>query len=118
MVLMLCLVLSGAFCFAHNEEGKLGKGDEITIDSIRVYQLKTDCDTDETIASQSDLDNFDYAVKNSISITSTINEPVVSNTDKVTFRVADTFEITGPFEVQQGGEFAVIQQDCPNDNNE
>lgn len=92
--------------------------DTMTINYINVYQLEWDCETEEIIACQSDLDNFDYAVKNSISITSTINEPVVSNTDKVTFRVANTFEITGPFEVQQGGEFAVIQQDCPNDNNE
>lgn len=33
---MFCLILSGAFCFAHSEEGKLGKGDEITIDLIEV----------------------------------------------------------------------------------
>ena len=89
--------------------------DTMTINYINVYQLGWDCETEEIIACQSDLVNFDYAVKKSISITSTINGPVVSNTDKVTFRVADTFEIIGSFEVQQGGEFAVIQQDCPSD---
>ena len=92
--------------------------DVMTIDYINVYQLKWDCDTDETITCQSDLDDFVYKVKKSISITSTGNEPIVSNTDKVTFRVTDFFEVTGPFEVQQGGEFTVLQHDCPNDNNE
>ena len=85
----------------------------MTIDYIKVYQLIWDCDTDETITCQSDLDDFVYKVKKSISVTSTVDEPVVSNTDYVTFRVTDSFEITGDFEVQQGGEFTVIQQDCP-----
>ena len=85
----------------------------MTIDYINVYQLNWDCDTDETITCQSDLDNFNYAVKKTISVTSTLNEPVVSRADKVTFRVTDSFEATGPFEVLQGGEFAVILQECP-----
>jgi len=87
--------------------------DTMTIDYIKVYQLKWDCSMDKVITCQSDLDNFDYKVKKSISITSTGNEPIVSNTNKVTFRVTDFFEITGPFEVQQGGEFTIVQQDCP-----
>lgn len=92
--------------------------DVMTIDYINVYQLRWDCQTDETITCQSDLDNFDYSVKNSISITSTNNEPIVSSGDNITFRFTDTFEITGAFEVQQGGQFAVIRQDCADDNNE
>lgn len=116
---MLCFILSGALCYASGVAGTENeKGEGIPIEvkkHVNVYQLGWDCETEEIIACQSDLVNFDYAVKKSISITSTINGPVVSNTDKVTFRVADTFEIIGPFEVQQGGEFAVIQQDCPSD---
>ena len=88
----------------------------MTIDYINVYQLNWDCDTDETITCQSDLDNFNYAVKKTISVTSTLNEPVVSRADKVTFRVTDSFSVSGPFEVHQGGEFTVIQQPCANDN--
>ncbi len=84
------------------------------IDYIKVCQLKWDCNTDETITCQSDLDGFDYAVKKTVSIVSTINQPIVSSGDKATFRVADSFEITGPFEVQSGGEFTVILQECPN----
>ena len=86
----------------------------MTIDYINVYQLKWDCSTDEIITCQSDLDDFDYKVKKSISVTSTIDDPVVSNTEKVTFRMTDFFEITGSFEVKQGGEFTIIQQACPN----
>mgnify|MGYP007101870348 CR=1 FL=1 len=37
----------------------------------------------------------------------------VRNTDKVTFRVTDSFEITGPFQVDSGGEMTVIMQQCP-----
>ena len=85
----------------------------MVIDYIRVYQLKWDCNTDETIMSQTDLDNFDFKVKKSITITPSIGEVVIGNTDKVTFRVADSFEITGPFQADNGCEFTVILQDCP-----
>lgn len=90
--------------------------DIMTIHHINVYQLVWDCEKDETITCQSDLDNFPYAVKKSISITSSVGEPIVSSSDKVTFRVTDSFEITGIFEVQQGGEFTVYQQTCPESN--
>ena len=89
--------------------------DEMLIDYIRIYQLDWDCSTDETITCQSDLDGFDYAVKKSVSITSTIDAPVVGSGDNVTFRVADSFEVTGPFTVSNGAEFTVIQQLCPSD---
>lgn len=88
--------------------------DEMVIDYIRVYQLNLDCGTNENITCQSDLDNFDYKLKKSVSITSSISGTCVSSTDNVTFRVTDSFEVTGPFEVQQGGEFTVIMQECPN----
>lgn len=34
IVLMLCLILSGAFCFAYGEAGAVEKGDGVTIDVI------------------------------------------------------------------------------------
>lgn len=87
--------------------------DTLTIDYIKVYQLNWDCNTDEVISCQNDLDNYEYTVKNSVSITSTNGNVAVSNTDKITFRVADSFEITGPFQANNGCEFTVIRQDCP-----
>ncbi len=90
--------------------------DEMVIDYIRVFQLIWECDKDEVITCQTDLNNFNYAVKNSISITSIVGQPIIDSGDKVTFRVADAFEITGPFEVNSGAEFTVIMQDCPNNN--
>lgn len=85
---------------------------EMLIDYINVYQLKFDCQTDETITCQSDLENFNYAVKKTISVTSTLEQPVVDSYDKVTFRVTDSFEVTGPFVIEGGAEFAVLRQDC------
>jgi hypothetical protein len=83
------------------------------IDYIKVLQLQWDCDNDVNITCQSDLDGFVYNVKKSISIPAS-NEPVrVVDTNKVTFRATDSFEITGPFEVDSGGEMTVIMQSCP-----
>lgn|GEM_PF-1750057 len=89
--------------------------DTLTIDYIKVYQLDWDCGTDETITCQNDLNGFltHPSVKHSISVSSTNETITVNNTDKITFRVADSFEITGPFQANNGCEFTVIRQDCP-----
>lgn len=98
--------------YDHGNDVWLGPS-EMVIDYIKVYQLEWDCNTDETITSQSDLDNFDFAVKKSISITSIVEEPTVGSNDKTTFRVTDSFMVTGPFQVEGGAEFTVIMQNCP-----
>lgn len=85
----------------------------MVIDYINVYQLNWDCSTEEIIARQSDLNNFNYAVKKSIEISSSIEPVFVQNIDKLTFRATDSFEITGPFQTEVGSEFTVIIQDCP-----
>ena len=90
---------------------------EMVIDFIRAYPLKWDCQTEEIITCQTDLDNFNYAVKKSIFVTSTVGQPIITSEDKVTFRVTNTFEITGPFEVDNGAEFTIVLQDCTINNN-
>jgi hypothetical protein len=59
------------------------------------------------------LAEFDFKVKKSVAITSSVEEVEVEDTDRITFRVTDSFEITGPFQVENGAEFTVIRQDCP-----
>ena len=90
--------------------------DEMVIDYIRVFQLEWECNNDEVLTCQADLDNFNYAVKKSVSITSAVEEPIVGSNDQTTFRVTDSFEITGSFEVENGAEFTVIMQSCPETN--
>lgn len=85
----------------------------MVIDYIKIHQLKWNCDTDAQIACQSDLDGFVYEVKKNIFITSSIGSVQVGNSDKVTFRATDSFDITGPFQVNSGGEMTVIMQSCP-----
>lgn len=47
-------------------------------------------------------------------ITSSTDEPIIiRNNDKTTFRVTDSFEILGSFEVTSEAEFTVITQSCP-----
>ena len=87
--------------------------DEMVVDYIKVYQLNWDCDTDVTITCQNDLANYDYKVKKSVAITSSVEEVEIASTQKITCRVADSFEITGPFQADSGCEFTIIRQDCP-----
>lgn len=100
--------------YNHNNNTWIGP-DDMVIDYINVYQLKWDCYTDEVIEKQYDLDNFYFAVKNSINISSSVSETIVRNTDKITFRATDSFEITGPFHTENGCEFTVLLQSCCDD---
>jgi hypothetical protein len=106
-ILLLAMMLPTAWCGANDNCTTM------VIDYIRAYQLEWDCNTDETIACQTDLDSFVFKVKKTVNITSSIEEVEVESTDKITFRVTDSFEITGLFQVDSGGEFTVIRQDCP-----
>ena len=98
----------------HTTGQPVWKGSDVmVIDYIRAYQLEWDCNTDETISCQTDLDSFVFKVKKTVNITSSIEEVEVESTDKITFRVTDSFEITGPFQADRGCEFTIIMQDCP-----
>lgn len=99
-------------CSIGNDNMWMGS-DNMVIDYINVYQLKWDCDTDEAITRQSDLDNFDFSVKKSINITASHEEVVVNDTDKTTFRATDSVIISGPFHTENGCEFTVLTQICP-----
>ena len=98
--------------YKYNDTIWMGPG-MMTIDYIKAFVLDWDCDTDEVITSQSDLQQFPFAVKKSITIAPTNEDVIVRDIDKVTLRATDSFEISDSFEVQQGGEFTVIMQACP-----
>ena len=87
--------------------------DTMVVAYIKVFQLDWECNIDEVITCQSDIDGFDFGVKKSITITSTIEPVSIRNANKVTFRATDSFEITGSFQVDSGGEMTVIMQQCP-----
>lgn len=89
--------------------------DKMVIDYIGVYQLNWDCNTDEVITCQNELNDFMFhpSVKKTVSITPANGMITIGNTDKITIRVSDSFEITGPFQADAGCEFTVIRQDCP-----
>lgn len=99
--------------YSHNGIPDWQENGCMVIDHINVYQLKWDCSTDEVITNQSELEHFDYAVKNSITIAPANQTVEVGNTDKVTFRATDSFQISNPFQVDNGGEMTVIMQQCP-----
>ena len=99
--------------FSHDSVPEWKGSDTMFIDYIKVYQLDWDCNTDEIISQQLELDNFDFAVKKNIAITSTIEPVSIGSNEKNTFRATNSFEISGPFQVDSGGEMTVIMQSCP-----
>ncbi len=86
--------------------------DELVIDYIKVYELKTDCSDDVFIRTISDWENFEPRVKNTISIGST-NGLIVPQNQNQTFRASESILIDQPFELPQGVQMSLIVQECP-----
>lgn len=85
----------------------------MTIDYIKVHELKCDCDTDVIIVNSSQLTNFDQQVKHDITIGSSNGITVPTTTNK-TMRACNTITITGPFEVPIGAQLGMMVHPCPN----
>lgn len=91
----------------------LWKGqDTMTIDYVRVYKLKCDCETDVNIINSTQLSNFDQQVKHNITIGSSNGITVSTNTN-VIMRACNSITITGPFEVPVGARLGMMVHPCP-----
>lgn len=87
--------------------------DTMTINYVKAYRLKTDCDTDAIIHSYTDFSNFDYSVKHSITMGSITGILSIPNNIEFTMRAVNSIIIDGGFEIPIGTCMTLITQDCP-----
>lgn len=87
-------------------------GDEMDIDYLKVFQLKTNCDTDVLITNAQGLSNYQPSVKKSITITPTnmLTVPINSN---INMRAVDSIVINKNFVLPQGAQITLQTQMCP-----
>jgi beta-glucanase (GH16 family) len=84
----------------------------MSIDYVKVTQLTCDCGTTVSINTTSQLNNFNYAVKKSITINNTATTITVQNAS-VSLRATDGITINGNFAVPLGVEFYAATHACP-----
>jgi len=87
------------------------KGDVMTIDYIKVYRLKSDCDTDILISNAQDLMNYQSSVKRSIAIEPSSEFAVPVNTN-VTMMAVDSIIIKSGFSIPQGAQMTFLTHPC------
>ena len=85
--------------------------DTLTIDYIKYYKLRTDCNNDINIQTQQQLSQLN-TVKRSVVIGNTNGLVLNFSTNKVV-RATESITINGPFELQSGGELTLIVHECP-----
>ena len=96
----------------HEPDGWSGT-DTMEVDYVRVYKLRTDCDTDELITTSAQLAGFDHRMKHSITIGSAgnaIQAPAGANT---VMRAEEHITIDGEFEIPQGATMTFVTHACP-----
>lgn len=86
--------------------------DTLTINHVKVYQLVTDCNTDEYVQSAAQLNQIN-SMKRSVTISNSSGIVLPSSTDK-TLRATDFILINGPFELGAGAELTLMVHECPN----
>ena len=112
----------------HYEDGAANRGtlevpnwwqgtDEMTIDYVKHYRLKTDCNADLVIRDLSAFQSFNkyynYKVKHSITMGGQDATMAIPYGINFSMRAVDNIIIDGSFEVPVGTEMTLIIQDCP-----
>ena len=87
--------------------------DEMTVNYVKAYRLKTDCNTDVTIRNIADFNNYDYSVKHSITMGGQTGVLTLPNDGSYTMRAVESITIDDGFEVPVGTELTLITQECP-----
>lgn len=87
--------------------------DVMTVKYVKALRLKTNCEINSVIRTMNDLDEFKYAVKQSITIGSLIGTLSVSPGACFTFRAVDSITIDGGFEVPTGTTMTLLTHPCP-----
>ena len=85
--------------------------DTITINYIKVYQLDTDCETDEYVQNAQQLNQIN-SMKHSITISNPSGITLPSTTNKI-LRASDCILINEPFEAASGAQLTLMVHDCP-----
>lgn len=87
--------------------------DEMTVNYIKGYRLKTDCNTDVTIRSVTDFSNFVYSTKHTITMGGLTGSLTIPGNSVFTMRAVESITIDGELEVPQGVEMTLMVHDCP-----
>lgn len=92
--------------------------DYMSVDYVRGYRLKTDCDTDAIIQTSSQFASYEPSVKRSITIGCSGTPVAATSSTSVVMRATDHITINNEFEVPLGGSITLMTQPCPRCSNE
>lgn len=87
--------------------------DEMTINYIKGYRLKTDCSIDVLIRSLSDFNSFQYSTKHTITMGGQNSTLIIPSDRNFTMRAVESIVIDGPFELSLGAQMTLMVHDCP-----
>lgn len=87
--------------------------DKMTINYVKAFRLKTNCNDNVTIRSITDFNNYSYSVKRSITAGAQTGVLTLPCESHIVLRAVESITIDGGFEVPIGTELTLITQDCP-----
>lgn len=102
--------------YSYNDSLNIPNGwsgtDTMTIDYVKAYQFRFDCNTDEYITTGSQFASFDHKMKNSITIGSLNNSVIVPSNTSVSMHADDFILIDGEFELPASSQMTLQTHKC------
>lgn len=87
--------------------------DTTSINYVKAFLLKTNCDIDSYIRNITDFNNYVYSVKHTVTLGATTGILSIPDNSNFTIRAVDSIVIDGGFEVPTGASMTLITQECP-----
>lgn len=101
-----------------NENNSLWYGsDTLTIDYVKIYQMKTDCDSEILITTGNQIANFVQKMRKSVTIGTSETDISVPTNTNVSIHAEDHITLNGVIEIPIGVNLTLSTHECPENTN-
>lgn len=87
--------------------------DEMTINYVKGYRLRSSCSDDVAIRNAEDFNNYVYSTKHTIVMEGQTNTLTIPADAEFTLRATESITINNGFELLQGSQMTLLVHDCP-----
>lgn len=110
------IIVSYTIDMKNNIDPQWYGSDTLTIDYVKVYQMRTDCNSEILITNNSQIADFEHKMKKSVTIGTSETSMCLPDTTDVSFHAEEHITLNGVIEIPSGAKITLSTHECPNHN--